>query len=243
MIVKTFFLAKIIHRIGTRTLRDKKTLHENYIDIAGILRGTGQRRGDARTVPARNVRDARCGRRRGRSPVSGRSWPGAAIREAAPSPFLSSGPRFADGGRIPVRCSAPHVCGSGRGRVRMEASPSPVYGAALLMRFGLAPIRGSNPRASAIDQALRPAAGVPGVVSGDAAAGCPHIARTGRLREAFTRCPRPSRARPPRQHRGTYYDRLMAIRHEGDWEGWLCFFLTGVATVAREAEQIGRSHG
>src|SRR5215813_2021169 len=31
----------------------------------------------------------------------------------------------------------------------MEASPSPVYGAALLMRFGLAPIRGSNPRASA----------------------------------------------------------------------------------------------
>jgi hypothetical protein len=30
-----------------------------------------------------------------------------------------------------------------------EASPSPVYGAALLMRFGFAPIRGSNPRASA----------------------------------------------------------------------------------------------
>ena len=32
---------------------------------------------------------------------------------------------------------------------RREASPSPVYGAALLMRFGFAPIRGSNPRASA----------------------------------------------------------------------------------------------
>src|SRR5579859_694400 len=31
----------------------------------------------------------------------------------------------------------------------MEASPSPVYGAALLMRFGGDPIRGSNPRASA----------------------------------------------------------------------------------------------
>jgi hypothetical protein len=30
-----------------------------------------------------------------------------------------------------------------------EASPSPVYGAALLMRFGFTPIRGSNPRASA----------------------------------------------------------------------------------------------
>jgi hypothetical protein len=35
-----------------------------------------------------------------------------------------------------------------------EASPSPVYGAALLMRFGFAPIRGSNPRASAREQAL-----------------------------------------------------------------------------------------
>src|SRR5690606_549833 len=37
-----------------------------------------------------------------------------------------------------------------RGRVSMEASPSLVYGAALLMRFGLTPVRGSNPRASAI---------------------------------------------------------------------------------------------
>jgi hypothetical protein len=29
MIAKTFFLAKIIHRIGTRSLRGKKGLHEN----------------------------------------------------------------------------------------------------------------------------------------------------------------------------------------------------------------------
>jgi Fic family protein len=43
-----------------------------------------------------------------------------------------------------------------------------------------------------------------------------------------------------KQHRGTYYDRLMAVRNEGDWEGWLRFFLTGVATVAREAEQTAR---
>jgi Fic family protein len=43
-----------------------------------------------------------------------------------------------------------------------------------------------------------------------------------------------------KQHRGTYYDRLMAVRYEGDWEGWLRFFLTGVATVAREAEQTAR---
>jgi hypothetical protein len=34
-------------------------------------------------------------------------------------------------------------------RTRMEDSPSPVYGAALLMRFGSDPIRGSNPRSSA----------------------------------------------------------------------------------------------
>jgi hypothetical protein len=64
-------------------------------------------------------------------------------------PRAVSRARFADGGRIPVRCSAPHVSGSGHGHVRMEASPSPVYGAALLMRLGFTPFRGSNPRASA----------------------------------------------------------------------------------------------
>jgi hypothetical protein len=37
-----------------------------------------------------------------------------------------------------------------------EASPSPVYGAALLMRLGFTPLRGSNPRASAPGQPLRP---------------------------------------------------------------------------------------
>src|SRR5689334_7434152 len=35
------------------------------------------------------------------------------------------------------------------GRAVLEDSPSPVYGAALLMRFGSDPIRGSNPRSSA----------------------------------------------------------------------------------------------
>src|SRR5260370_55205 len=46
-----------------------------------------------------------------------------------------------------------------------EASPSPVYGAALLMRFGFAPIRGSNPRASAPAQALCRPGKVPVFVS------------------------------------------------------------------------------
>jgi Fic family protein len=36
-------------------------------------------------------------------------------------------------------------------------------------------------------------------------------------------------------HRAEYYDRLMAVRRNGDWEGWMRFFLTGVAVTAREA--------
>ena len=53
--------------------------------------------------------------------------------------------RFAEHARPPVRCSTPRPFGS----VVLEDSPSPVYGAALLMRFGSDPIRGSNPRSSA----------------------------------------------------------------------------------------------
>jgi len=36
-------------------------------------------------------------------------------------------------------------------------------------------------------------------------------------------------------HRTEYYDRLMAVRLKGDWEGWLAFFLRGVVQTAREA--------
>ncbi len=36
-------------------------------------------------------------------------------------------------------------------------------------------------------------------------------------------------------HRAEYYDRLMAVRLSGDWEGWLRFFLRGVAETAEEA--------
>ncbi|HEX5120311.1 MAG TPA: Fic family protein [Pseudonocardiaceae bacterium] len=39
--------------------------------------------------------------------------------------------------------------------------------------------------------------------------------------------------------RAEYYDRLMAIRFQGDWEGWLRFFLAGVEFVAHEAEATG----
>lgn len=38
-----------------------------------------------------------------------------------------------------------------------------------------------------------------------------------------------------KRHRAEYYERLMAIRETGDWEGWLQFFATGVAETAEEA--------
>lgn len=36
-------------------------------------------------------------------------------------------------------------------------------------------------------------------------------------------------------HRAEYYDRLMAVRQKGDWEGWVRFFLDGIAETATEA--------
>jgi Fic family protein len=38
-----------------------------------------------------------------------------------------------------------------------------------------------------------------------------------------------------KENRAEYYDRLTAIRRRGDWEGWLRFFLRGVAATADEA--------
>jgi Fic family protein len=43
-----------------------------------------------------------------------------------------------------------------------------------------------------------------------------------------------------KEHRDEYYGRLQAIRDDGDWEGWLAFFLEGVATVAHEATETAR---
>jgi len=40
-----------------------------------------------------------------------------------------------------------------------------------------------------------------------------------------------------KQHQAEYYRRLGAIRSDGDWEGWIAFFLEGVAVAAAEAER------
>ena len=42
-------------------------------------------------------------------------------------------------------------------------------------------------------------------------------------------------------HRGEYYRRLDAVRTDGDWEGWIDFFLDGVAVTADEAVATVRS--
>jgi Fic family protein len=44
-----------------------------------------------------------------------------------------------------------------------------------------------------------------------------------------------------KRHRTEYYDRLMAIRDRGDWEGWLAFFLRGVEETAEEATCTARA--
>ncbi len=38
-----------------------------------------------------------------------------------------------------------------------------------------------------------------------------------------------------KRRRVDYYDRLNAVRVHGDWEGWLGFFLDGVAETAQQA--------
>jgi Fic family protein len=40
-----------------------------------------------------------------------------------------------------------------------------------------------------------------------------------------------------KQHQSEYYRRLGNVRTEGDWEGWVAFFLEGVAVAAENAER------
>jgi Fic family protein len=43
-----------------------------------------------------------------------------------------------------------------------------------------------------------------------------------------------------KQHRSTYYELLDRVRREGDWEGWLVFFLEGVRDTADGAVATAR---
>jgi cell filamentation protein, protein adenylyltransferase len=71
--------------------------------------------------------------------------------------------------------------------------------------------------------------------------------RVGRLLIPFLLCHRKVLHRPLlylshylRLHRAEYYDRLMSIRNDGNWEGWLKFFLRGVEEVSGEAIDTAR---
>lgn len=71
--------------------------------------------------------------------------------------------------------------------------------------------------------------------------------RVGRLLITFLLCQREILIKPVlylshffKQHRSEYYERLQAVRDAGDWEGWLAFFLRGVASVSREATETAR---
>ncbi len=71
--------------------------------------------------------------------------------------------------------------------------------------------------------------------------------RVGRLLITFLLCQREILHRPLlylssylKAHRAEYYDRLMAIRQSGDWEGWIKFFLRGVFQVSQAASDTAR---
>ena len=72
--------------------------------------------------------------------------------------------------------------------------------------------------------------------------------RVGRLLITFLLCQKRALERPLlylsrylKQHRAEYYDRLTSIRNDGDWEGWLNFFLRGVQQVGQEAADTARN--
>ena len=72
--------------------------------------------------------------------------------------------------------------------------------------------------------------------------------RVGRLLIPFLLCWREVLTRPLlylslflKSHRAEYYERLQAVRTDGAWEGWLAFFLRGVAEVAAGAVRTARA--
>jgi Fic family protein len=71
--------------------------------------------------------------------------------------------------------------------------------------------------------------------------------RCGRLLVTFLLCEGGALHKPVlylshyfKHHRQEYYERLQAVRDGGDWEGWLAFFLQGVAEVSAQAAETAR---
>ncbi len=72
--------------------------------------------------------------------------------------------------------------------------------------------------------------------------------RMGRLLITFLLCQKRILSKPLlylsyffKEHRSEYYERLMNVRFHGDWEGWILFFLRGVASVADESVEAARA--
>ena len=72
--------------------------------------------------------------------------------------------------------------------------------------------------------------------------------RLGRLLVTFMLCEKGILRRPLlylslffKQNRQEYYDRLMAVRTQGDFEGWIKFFLKGVAEISAQATDTARA--
>jgi Fic family protein len=72
--------------------------------------------------------------------------------------------------------------------------------------------------------------------------------RVGRLLITFLLCERQVLTKPVlylshyfKANRTEYYERLQAVRDAGDWEGWLSFFLKGVAEVSAQATETARN--
>lgn len=71
--------------------------------------------------------------------------------------------------------------------------------------------------------------------------------RIGRLLITFLLCERKVLQKPVlylsyffKKHRSRYYDKLQAVRDDGDWEGWLVFFLQGIIEVSKKASKLAR---
>jgi Fic family protein len=72
--------------------------------------------------------------------------------------------------------------------------------------------------------------------------------RVGRLLITFLLCEQKILSQPLlylslylKAHRQEYYDRLMAVRTNGDWEGWLRFFLRGIEEVSASATTTAKA--